>query len=339
MSILVVDDIADNRMLLERILARVGLTDVVSLTSAREAFDYLALGRADAGPCPVELILMDIMMPEVSGLEACRQIRADPRLREIPILMVTARADTSDLRVAFEAGASDFITKPVDRVILTARVQHQLRLKRAVDERIQREAQLLETQALLEEANRRLAELAATDPLTGVANRRAFAEALDREWLRAQRLGRPLGVVLLDIDHFKGYNDRHGHPAGDLCLQQVAQALQDALRTGVDLVARYGGEEFAIVLPETDAAGATLAAERLRSTIEGLGIEHGNSSAGPCVTVSVGVAAAAVSPEIPSSAWIAAADAALYEAKAAGRNCVRSGCPAAGDVPRRNSVG
>lgn len=180
-----------------------------------------------------------------------------------------------------------------------------------------------EMEQQLEEANRLLRGQAMQDPLTGLANRRQFDEMLGNEFRRVQRLQLPLGVIMLDIDHFKLFNDTYGHPAGDACINAVAAAVDSVLRRPGDLAGRYGGEEFAILLPGTDSAGAATMGERIRTAVESLGLAHSAASRG-IVTVSVG--AAVIMPPIGAvgpAAFMEAADAALYEAKRAGRNAVR----------------
>jgi diguanylate cyclase (GGDEF)-like protein/PAS domain S-box-containing protein len=185
------------------------------------------------------------------------------------------------------------------------------------------EQRLGEAIVKLEAANTILRGLAHVDGLTGLANRRHFDELLDEEFRRAQRQELPLGLVLFDVDHFKAFNDRYGHLGGDDCLRRISRCVGDALRRPGDFAARYGGEEIALLLPATDACGSTDAAERIRDAVAKLHIEHAGSGFG-LVTVSAG--AAATHPFIPGSdaaSLIKAADIALYQAKAAGRNCVR----------------
>src|SRR5688572_29099816 len=163
---------------------------------------------------------------------------------------------------------------------------------------------------------------ATTDGLTGIATRRRFDEALAREWRRTARAGAPLSLVLVDVDHFKAYNDRYGHPAGDACLRSVASQLAAAARRPGDLVARYGGEEFALLLPGTDSAGAAAVAGRACAAVERLAIPHGASSVGPYVTISAGVATTWLTPSDDvggAAVLVAAADGALYQAKERGR--------------------
>ena len=177
-------------------------------------------------------------------------------------------------------------------------------------------------QEALEEANRRLEDLSTTDPLTGLANRRRLEEVLKAEWLRAMRPGKPLGAAMIDIDCFKLYNDHYGHAQGDTFLQRVAAKLKESVRC-TDLVARYGGEEFAVVLPETDQIAASVVAERMRASVAALKEPHHAVPSG-IVTVSIGVAVIVPKAERSSDQLFGSADAALYEAKKSGRNCVRA---------------
>jgi diguanylate cyclase (GGDEF)-like protein len=174
----------------------------------------------------------------------------------------------------------------------------------------------------LEEANRKLAALSYVDAITGVANRRSFDEELITESRRLPRTRTHLSLLLADIDGFKAYNDALGHQAGDECLRRVATVIAEGVRRAGDTVARYGGEEFAVLLPDTDAAGAAILAERIRSAVEQRGFPHPAMPAG-CVTISVGVTTATGKESVDPSALVNAADAALYEAKRTGRNRVR----------------
>jgi diguanylate cyclase (GGDEF)-like protein len=171
-----------------------------------------------------------------------------------------------------------------------------------------------------------LRAVAMKDGLTGLANRRAFDEALTTEWKRTVREKSQMSLLLIDIDHFKRFNDAHGHQTGDDCLRSVGAALSAAVPRPGDMVARYGGEELAIILPGSDTAAAAIVAERVRAAVEALAIPHGSSVDGS-VTISVGAATALArdggSAEMPHS-LLASADKALYVAKAAGRNCWRS---------------
>jgi diguanylate cyclase (GGDEF)-like protein len=179
---------------------------------------------------------------------------------------------------------------------------------------------MVQQRQALEAANARLAQLSATDGLTGIANRRHFDEQLATEWLREARHHAPLALLMIDIDHFKLYNDRYGHLAGDECLRRVAQILNDCLRRSGELVARYGGEEFALLMPSTNGHEAQMMAQRCMDQIAAAGIVHDASPTAPRVTLSIGVACAVPDPAFKPEALVDAADAALYRAKKAGRN-------------------
>jgi diguanylate cyclase (GGDEF)-like protein len=181
------------------------------------------------------------------------------------------------------------------------------------------ERKVAERTAALEDANHRLEQLSITDALTGLPNRRRFDEAMTLEWQRARRAGDYVGLALIDIDHFKGYNDHYGHQAGDECLRAVANAMQNALRAGADLLARYGGEEFVLLLPGTPPEGTAVVAERVRAAVAAMKMSHARAAHG-IVTVSVGIAAIVPTVDMTPQIFIEKADAALYQAKRSGRN-------------------
>jgi diguanylate cyclase (GGDEF)-like protein len=317
---MIVDDSVDSRFLTERQLRRGGFTDLLLLSSAEEALRLLGVG-ADVGVA-VDLILMDLMMPGMNGIEACRRIREEARLEDIPILIVTVCEAGDELDAAFSAGASDYIEKPCSRVVLLARVGHALHLKHEIDCRKARERELLEIARQLEVANAALRRLAHLDGLTEIPNRRSFDETLACEWRRVDRNGGDVALLLVDIDHFKKYNDRFGHAAGDECLRQVAQVLNQSHARPGDFAARYGGEEFAVILPETTQRGAACVAERLRCAVAALEMPGVGPLEGGRVTVSVGVATVQPKSGATTAELIEAADRALYSAKAQGRNRV-----------------
>jgi len=297
--ILLVDDDPGTIQVLYRTLSSYG--DVRFSTSAAEG---LQMAR-DLQP---DLLLLDLEMPGISGLEVCRQLKADPRTADIVVMFVTSHHET-DLEVqAFEMGAVDFIAKPVRPVVVQARVGTQLRLKALADA---------------------LRQAALKDGLTGLANRAAFEAQLAWEWRRALRAAVPLSLLMVDVDHFKRFNDKYGHLGGDAALQQVAAQLQRATQRGGDLAARFGGEEFVVLLADTGGQAAQQLAERLRAAIAAVAIDVESSSEPARVTVSIGVATFDARSGEPSfgaapkpATLVAAADRALYAAKAAGRNQV-----------------
>lgn len=320
MAILIVDDDPHLGGLLSLRLGAEGY-QTRAARSAEEAFMLLGLEAGVAVDSPIELVILDIFLPDMSGIEACRRIKADTRTADIPVIMVTGSTEEEHLRQAFEAGATDYIEKPFKGVEVVARIRAALRLRREIEER-KRHAQALEQLAeQLRRANERLQELSFQDALTGLYNRRYFDDFLEREFRRALRNQGVLALIMIDVDHFKAYNDRFGHQAGDDCLRRVAAALTLVIHRPSDLIARYGGEEFAAVLPETLLDGALEVAEKLRARVAALQLPHPDSPYG-IVTISGGVAACQPEPGDHPQSLIEAADAALYHAKRAGRNRV-----------------
>ena len=321
MKLLLVDDSPLFRRALVLILENAGFPDIREAGSAREAMALLdRIPVSSSRTTPVDLILMDVSMPEMSGIEAVRQLKASERFRDIPVIMVSGHDEEEGVEAAFTAGATDFIEKPVRKLELKARVSSALHLKQAMDLRRKNEKELEALNQSLEAANRKLLQLSTIDGLTGVPNRRFFDDTLEKEWLRAKRDHHPLSVLMMDIDHFKLYNDHYGHLEGDECLKKVARILEDPLQRAGDILARYGGEEFVAILPGTREEGACKVAETLRRRVVGMKIPHEKSLVAGNVTLSIGVATAFPSTSMTAMQIVAAADTALYRAKKDGRN-------------------
>jgi len=256
------------------------------------------------GPNPPDLILLDIMMPEINGYEVCRRLKANSRSMHIPLIFITALDASDDEAKGFELGAVDYITKPFKPIIVKARVRTHIQLKLKTD--------------IIE-------RMASIDGLTDISNRRNFDVTLENELRRVARNNSLLSLILMDIDFFKKYNDHYGHAEGDTCLRRVAKALAGCMQRAGDFVARYGGEEFVIILPETDRTGAIEIAEKVRLAVIGLNIEHAASDVARHVSLSLGVTTVLGGQTVSPVDVINEADAALYKAKASGRNCVISG--------------
>ncbi len=306
-SILLVDDDPAVIQVLSKTLSGLG-----RLRFATSGADALRLVQQEVP----DLLLLDAEMPGMSGFETWEAMRSLPQLQDLPVVFVTSRGEEAMEERGLALGAADFMAKPVRPAILLARVKTQLRLKVALD---------------------KLRALAGTDSLTGLANRRALGESLTSEWLRARRMLRSMSVLLIDVDHFKRYNDHYGHLKGDDALIAVARVLKESASRPGDVVARYGGEEFAVLLPETNQAGAAVVARAMLARMEELGIEHVASELGH-LTVSIGVAsyeptdsgegsaslprvrpAGEAHDEMPIERVLALADEALYASKRNGR--------------------
>ncbi len=270
----------------------------------------------------VDLIISDIVMPEMDGFEFCRYCQSNKYLRDIPIMLVTAVSDFDKLEQTFETGAKDFINKPIQEVELLARTSSLLNLKIERDKRKQREKELTEITGFLEEKNQLLKRLAHIDSLTKIANRRYFSKIFNKEWKRAIRGKYNISILLIDIDYFKFFNDTYGHLAGDKCLERVAGAISSTLKRPADFVARYGGEEFIALLPNTDDKGALFIAEKIRKNVLNLQIEHTGSDVSIWLSVSIGISTKFPHELTDSYKIISESDNALYEAKNNGRNQV-----------------
>lgn len=424
-AILIVDDSPASLGLLQDMLLGQGYRTFVAISGER-ALDLAQRVQPD-------LILLDVMLPGLDGLETCRRLKANPATADIPVIFVSACSDTEDIVAGFDQGAADYIAKPLRLPEVIARVRAQLNFRstnqshtqqakrlRMIVEGMDEGLMLLGQDGRIQYANpaserclghseselagRPLADLLAeplaidyaayferrdgapdetllarcrgtrevllrqrdgslramdlslspmatgeqlyvallhdithhkqsetalqraamADPLTGIANRRQFDACLEREWQRAIRTARPLSLLVLDVDHFKLYNDLLGHAAGDQCLQAIASTLQAHALRATDLAARYGGEEFVLLLPDTQYAGAAKLAESIRADVERLRVPNPRSTTSDFVTVSIGAATFVPTQVDDIRSLFLAADRAMYEAKAAGRNRVLS---------------
>lgn len=289
--ILIVDDEPSNIELVADIFD--GLYEVLFALDGEKALEVAASSAPD-------VILLDIMLPGMNGFEVCKRLKTDPLTTDIPVIFVTGMGDTEAETKGLELGAMDYITKPINPPVVKVRVRNQIELKQARDQ---------------------LAQLATTDGLTGLANRRRFDEVLAMEHARHARAGTELALIMLDIDHFKLFNDTYGHVRGDDCLRAVARVLKDTLHRVTDLATRYGGEEFICILPDSASPeGVLKVAERIRQAVSGLSIPHGNSPTADHLTISLGVITACCTKNTSPSQLVAQVDEQLYKAKTEGRN-------------------
>ncbi len=266
------------------------------------------------------VILQDLVMPDIDGLMLLKFFRSNPQTKSIPIIVLSTKEDPKIKSEAFELEASDYLVKFPDKLEVIARIRAHSRSFLAQQQRDEAYRALHALQKELEIKNAELERLSSLDGLTGIANRRIFDQFIENECSRAAREGTPVSLVLIDIDHFKVYNDNYGHQGGDDCLRKVAQAMAATVKRPSDLVARYGGEEFAVVMPGTDKEGAANIAEVLRSGVDAMNLEHAHSTTADHVTISLGVSTLIPVDSTTSNELVARADEALYRAKEAGRN-------------------
>ncbi len=292
----------------------IGWKNIHGVYSVAELMEYLASSLRQGRP--VDLILMDIVMPEMNGIEGTQLVRAQEAFSDTPIIMLTSMTDQDILESAFQAGANDYVIKPFNEIELRARMRSALRLKQETDRRKEREKDLLKLSQALIARQIHAEESLFQDTLTGIYNRRAFDKKLQDEWISCYIAQKPLALIMLDVDHFKQCNDQFGHLAGDECLKLIARALPGP-ETGF-FSARYGGEEFVVIVPGESLQGVEQQAEAIRYQIESSQPDDQRIK----LTASLGVASLMPGDYPDSSSLIAAADEALYRAKSAGRNCV-----------------
>ncbi len=292
LTILVVDDVPQNIYLLNGILS----SDyrILFATSGAQALKI----AADTVP---DIILLDVMMPEMNGYEVCKKLKEDNVLKSIPVIFLTALNDFDSETQGLSLGAIDYIRKPYNANIVKLRIHNHLELKKTRDE---------------------LFRLSNVDRLTGIPNRRAIFDYFEHEMSRALRNNRALGYMMIDIDFFKKYNDNYGHIAGDGCLHSLARTLEESLLRPGDMIGRFGGEEFLCVLPEIDSTGVLDVGERLITKTRELAIPHLFSDVANVVTISCGACSIVPENRQTVESLIDLADKALYLSKNSGRNRV-----------------
>jgi len=296
-TILIVDDEPVNIKILNEILKQDHHIKVATN-------GYQAINQVQLQPVP-DIILLDILMPDMDGFEVCKHLKNTSHTLDIPVIFITSSEKEDDESKGFEAGAVDFITKPIRPTIVQARIKNQLLL--------------LHQKKELQRMHREVLALSLTDSLTGIPNRRRLNEYINQEWIRGQRNHTPIGVLFMDLDFFKAYNDYYGHAAGDTCLQAVANVLQNRIREQ-DLSARYGGEEFVCILPNTNIDGVRQLGNDILREIRSLNIRHNNSAVDNKVTISMGGTSVIPENDIYPEILIEIADKLLYEAKDEGRD-------------------
>ena len=302
-SILIVEDEANSRLLLKTYLTSDGY-DVRIARNGEEALKSIAAN-------PPSAVILDVVLPKMDGFEVCRKLRDLETTRFMPIILVTALRGDRERTRGIEVGADDFISKPFNRTELLTRIKSLLRIRR-----LHHDLQLKVQE--LERVRAKLRKLAVTDGLTGLFNYRAFRGQLHLEVLRSKRFSLPFSVLMIDIDHFKVYNDSFGHPSGDQVLKQFSKLVRKNVRE-VDTIARYGGEEFVVILPGTDKKSAVIVAEKLRKLVEKEPFPHEKDPPIFRVTISVGVTSFPQDTDSEENI-IRLMDQAMYKAKKDGRN-------------------
>ena len=304
-KVLVVDDSVFNQEALRRILALDEESaaetvpmhyTIITAKTGDEALDLIMTERPD-------LVLLDIIMPGMSGFDVLNKLHEYADAHLPPVIVISGLDDEEDEEKGFMLGAVDYITKPFKKSIVLARIKTHLKI--------------VEQMHIIE-------ELSTVDSLTGIPNRRGYNNHMTIEWGRAIRDKTPLGVLMIDIDKFKLFNDTYGHQQGDIVLQVVAGAIKSTLKRSSDLAARWGGEEFVVLLPNTDLDGSLIVAEQVRASIEAAQVPSLHDHSHLSVTASIGVASVVPTADSVIADLIEQSDKALYTAKETGRNRVCS---------------
>ncbi|MCL2191999.1 MAG: diguanylate cyclase [Treponema sp.] len=293
-SILVVDDEVSNLQVLAHILG-----SAYTIYTAKNGACALEIAKKYMP----DIILLDIIMPDMDGYQVLTELKNMEATEKIPVIFITGLSSTEDETKGLSLNAADYISKPFSPTIVKLRVRNQVKIVNQL---------------------RTIEHLSLVDQLTGIPNRRSFDERINAEWRRALRENRatPLSILVMDVDHFKIYNDTYGHQQGDLALQMVADIFSKQIKRSMDFAARWGGEEFIGLLPDTPLEGAMEIAENIRQSIENMEIPHDTNGASSKITVSIGVSTQKPSQNSWTDSFISMADKALYNAKTAGRNRV-----------------
>lgn len=341
--ILVIDHAEEMRADVVFFLRLAGHDAVLEVASFSEALTILsapqenAVGEPDGlpssdaetmlAPGAVDVILLGADLDDVDVVGACQILASSPQTRLIPVILLRESIPATQIEAALAAGAFDFINMPIFPTELAARITAAQKLRSESVARDLAERELIETTLQLQLSRERYDLLAdelrrhsEKDTLTGVYNKRWFYERLGLELRSASRRGTFISLLFLDLDHFSLYNEIHGRTAGDRALHMIATTIKQTLKRSIDAVARVGGEEFAIILPDTDARGATVVASKILALVKTLAIPHERSPVAPILTLSIGIAARKPTPRLSNSTFILAADQQLHQAKKLGRN-------------------
>lgn len=292
-TILIVDDSSFHSAYLSDILI-----DQYQIVIATNGKDSLEIAYSQNPP---DLILLDVVMPEMDGYEVCKRLKSVTSTKDIPIIFITGKIEEDDEIQGFTLGAVDYISKPFNPIIVKARIKTHMKLKMYRDY---------------------LESISYMDGLTNIPNRRRFDEQLELMWNLAKREKQVISLIMMDIDNFKAFNDIYGHQAGDECLIQVAQQLYTTFLRKTDFVGRYGGEEFVCILPNTSLENSFLIAEKMRERVMELEINHDGCPLTNIVTISLGVSSCLPEKDSTLNKLIEQADNALYQSKKSGRNKV-----------------
>jgi diguanylate cyclase (GGDEF)-like protein len=285
-KILIVDDSKTTRLLIQSTLNKNGFEDTVIVNSAKEAFKILNLENPSDCKESFDLILMDLMMPEIDGIGALKKIKAVDKYKDLPCIMLSGESDTNTLEQAFEAGAMDYVSKVVNKVELLARVRSAIRFKKVIDRYDSLLSKYEDATNKLDRSNVELVKYNTKDPITGLSNKRCFEEFLDVEWKRMKRVNGHLSLILLEPDSFSEYIEKNGSQKGNDCLQFIGAAIKGFARRPSDIVAFLGDNRFGIILSDTNLAGCIKVAENMRYSVENRKIPHNGSINNGQVTIS-----------------------------------------------------